>query len=830
MRYMGLLIFLMVFSQITFAQLSGYVFIDENGNGVKDGIEENLPGAILSDGYNVIKSGEDGRFLLPGWDKQRFVTIYSGSGYACEKRFIKIAPDIKQYVFALRPKKKKAEINFVHISDTETYEHRDWVDNLKQYSKVHKPDFIIHTGDICYESGMKWHSENITEKQFRLPVYYCLGNHDLIKGDYGEQFFEQCFGPAWYAFEEGNSLFVITPMLGGDYKPGFTRDEIGGWLKNVMEAYPQNQPKIFFNHNILTLTDEFNFKINDDEYISLNDNNLKAWLYGHHHINMVKKHGDSDVISYGTATAAKGGIDHSPSGFRVVNVDSKGNTNSHFRWTYLNREIEIVSPQKEIAVLDKNGEVQISVNAYHTGIEVDSIKYSIWGEEGFNWKSSLETSKWSKMKQNSDWNWSATFSPSNQDYYELVVDAYLQSGEILHVKKKFSVMENTIPNSLNANWFNLAGNKEHHPVVSINHKLPYQLSWTANIGSNIFMSSPVLYQDNVIAAGFDDGNAENCFIVNWDANSGKEKWRYKTKNGIKNQMVIAKGIVIACDVAGITYVININTGELVWKKKSSENGLLGFGKGLVTDGDLVYTGSGKYLLALDVLSGKTVWQNEEWSGGSGTTPTMTIADNVLIVSKQWGAIYAHDIETRKLLWSRSDEGLRFRDGVLSYKDGSLWVAGRGTQDFGLGDLFQLNLKTGETIRKFPTQMQNTGTSAPIVLDDKIIVAGSHPGVAAFNRSSGEKIWQFEVGRALFYTPSYFCDRQQTIETTPVLVGDKIVFGAMDGGLYVLDVESGKLLWQTKIGAPILTSVAVSNSQIYVCDFAGNIYCFQADQN
>ena len=198
---------------------------------------------------------------------------------------------------------------------------------------------------------------------------------------------------------------------------------------------------------------------------------------------------------------------------------------------------------------------------------------------------------------------------------------------------------------------------------------------------------------------------------------------------------------------------------------------------------------------------------------------MTVAEDVLIVSSHWSAIYAHDIHTGKLLWSRADDGLRFRDGVVSYKDGSLWVAERGK-------LHQLDLRSGKTIRSYPTNMQNSGTSAPIVLDSMIIVAGSHPGVAAFDRKTGGKIWEFEVGKSLLYTPSYFCDGQQSVESTPVLINDKIVFGAMDGGLYVLDMLTGKLLWKTNLGAPILTTVAVSVNRIYICDFAGNIYCFQ----
>ncbi|TKG95331.1 hypothetical protein EYV94_07755 [Puteibacter caeruleilacunae] len=807
------------------AQITGRVFIDINSNGIQDRGERGIIDAVVSDGYHVVKTNRKGEFELPGWEKQRFVTLYPGAEFNCENRFIRINPDIQDYKFAVQSKTRKKQVDFIQVSDTETFEHRNWVDDLKEYAQVHQPDFIIHTGDICYETGMKWHAENLTTSKVGVPVYYCLGNHDLIKGEYGEQYFENCFGPAWYAFEEGNTLYVITPMMGGDYRPGFTHKDIGGWLKNLFKVYGSNQPKVFFNHDLLTEKKDFVFKVSKDESINLTDYGLKAWLYGHWHINRVKEHGENGVVSYGTATAVMGGIDHAPSSFRVVHVDDKGNTTSHLRWTYLNKELEITAPQKDIALEDENGNVRIAVNTYHSGSEIDSVKYAVWGKEGYNWKSSLQAETWKKMIQQSDWNWSASFEPFDQKEYTLVIDAFMKSGDVLHIKKKFSVEKSYTLNEKHTTWANLAGNKEHDPVVKGGHEMPYQLRWSANIGTNIFMSSPVLYNDRVITAGFDDGNASGCIIC-FDKNTGKKVWQYNTKNGIKNQMIIAKGLVVGTDVIGITYAIDIDSGELRWERDLEYSRLAGFVSGIVTDGEVVYTGFGTSLCALKVESGDIIWKNQDWNGGDGTTPIMTIADDVLITSCQWRAVYAHDISSGKVIWSRSDEGFRFRDGVLGYKDGALWCLGRGTKGVSKGNIFQLDLKTGKTIRRIPTDAQQSGTSTPIVMEDQIIAASADPGIAAYDRESGKKIWQYEVGDALFYTPSYFCDRQQSIETTPVLIDDKVVFGAMDGCLYVLDQATGRLLWKTELGAPIMTSIAVSEHAIYVCDFAGNIYCYQ----
>ncbi|MCT4589495.1 MAG: PQQ-binding-like beta-propeller repeat protein [Carboxylicivirga sp.] len=618
---------------------------------------------------------------------------------------------------------------------------------------------------------------------------------------------------------------MVTPMMGGDYRPGFNREDIGGWLKNLLNVYDKEQAKIFFNHDLLTNGDEFAFRINDNEKINFNDYNLKAWLYGHLHVNMAKKHGDSEIMSYGTSTLVKGGIDHSPSGFRVVHVDENGETGSEFRWTYLDREIEIASPNKNKVKINENGEVEISVNTYHSGAEIDSVKFAVWGKEGFNWNSSMEFERWQHMTKSSDWNWRSKFTPEEEGKHELVVDAYLKSGEILHNKTIFFA-GNQDNLKVEGEWWNMGGNKEHNAVVEFNHELPYILKWTANIGSNIFMSSPVVYGNYVMTSGFDDGNADNCFIVCFDASSGKEVWRIKTINGVKNQMVIAKGLLIATDMQGLTYAIDIKSGNLNWKKDLGHNRQPAFVSGIVTDGEAVFTGYGHSLSALDAETGDLIWNSKSWHGGSGATPTMTLTKDVLVVSSHWDAIYGHNPDNGELLWTVRNGSLRFRDGVLAAKDGALWVAERFNSEE--GKFYQLNSLSGEIENSFPTNMQNTGTSAPIILDSMFIVAGSHPGIVAFDRQTKEEIWQFEVGPAMLYTPSYFADRQQSIESTPVLIGDKLVFGAMDGCIYVLDVNTGRLLWKTRLGAPILTSVAVIENGFFICDFAGNIYYFKCD--
>jgi len=351
------------------------------------------------------------------------------------------------------------------------------------------------------------------------------------------------------------------------------------------------------------------------------------------------------------------------------------------------------------------------------------------------------------------------------------------------------------------------------------------LQWVKNTAANIYMSSPLIQNNKVFTSTFDDGNAEQNHIICFDAETGEELWRHQTKNGIKNQMVVANNLIIGTDMQGFTHALDAKTGKLKWEKDLEYDRLSGFVSGIVTDGKTVYTGFGHSLEALDISSGTMQWKNNEWSGGEGTTSTMTIAEDILITSSNWRALFAHDRKTGKLLWKRADDGLRFRNGTVLYKDGSLWVAENSE---GEGTLHQLELKTGKAIKKMSTQMQNRATTTPLLTEKSIYIAGSDPGIASFNRANGKKQWQFNVQPALLYTPQYYSDGQKSIQSTPILVNDALLFGAMDGWIYNLDAKTGSVLWKTYVGAPIMTSPAITTDAFYICDFAGNLYKFKTN--
>lgn len=806
------------------AAYTGRVFVDKNNNGVFDKGEKAMPGVLVSDGLNVVKTTSDGSFTLPGHERERFIFITTPSGYKTDnKHYHRINGNQMSYDFGLQPYsggiKKDGSHKYVHIADTEifnTENHGDWVDNVRDYTANENAAFIIHTGDICYEKGMKAHIKLMNTANMNCPVYYCIGNHDLVKGKYGEELFESIYGPVFYSFDAGSTHYIVTPMLGGDYKPGYTKEDVYRWLKNDLAQVPQGKPIVVFNHDLLTYGDQFIYGINDQEQINLNEHNLKAWVYGHWHINYMKKQGD--VYSISTATLDKGGIDHSTSAFRVLHVDKKGDFVSELRYTYLDKQIKITAPVEGQVPVLSSGAVPLAVNVYSSVTPVKEVTYTclVDGKALFSNK---------KLQQATDWCWN-TEVPLNAKQegkaVTLRLKARFNNGEVAETESAFTYHTTPAEVKLADNWDNLLGNPQHAATAQPSLNQPLQMAWIKNVGANIFMTSPIIHNGKVYVASVDEDLQGKGHVYALDGKTGELVWKYPVRNSIKNTIVIDNGRVLAQDAQGYLYAIDAESGKLSWEKQLPVNGLPAIIEGLVAANGIVYAGTGKGLCAIDTKDGKVIWQNKEWGQGEGTTTTFSVAKNVLVASSQWNALYGNDLKTGKLTWRADTNGLRNRGASAAVHGDLLYLI--SSESF-----FILDASTGRVIVRKALPFSVDVTSTPLLTDKEIIFGSAKDGLIALDNETLEIKWKFSTEDALIYTSPYSRKPAATIETSPVLAGNTVYVGASDGTIYGVNKEDGQLVWKHATGAPLFGSVAVSGNALIAVDFGGNVYTFAAGE-
>lgn len=796
------------------AAYNGRVFVDKNSNGQFDRGEKTLGGIKVSDGLNVTETAKDGTYTLPGHARQRFIFITTPSGYkTLNKHYHKIDSRTNGYDFGLLTYHpgigKDGSHQYVHVSDTEIFNtegNEAWVRNIREYAANENAAFIIHTGDICYENGMKKHIKLMNTENMNVPVFYCIGNHDLVKGKYGEEVFENNYGPVYYSFDVANVHYIVTPMPGGDHKPGYTRLDVCRWLKNDLAHIKPGTPIVVFNHDILTYGDEFIYKGSQTESIDLNKHNLKAWVYGHWHINHVKKQGS--VYTVCTSALDKGGIDHSTSAFRIMHVDGKGDFSSELRYSYLNNSICIASPAGHTA------SPEVTVNVYSSASPVRRVTYTCLDQD-------KPVLRGKRLSQSSDWCWTATL-PLKETHADkeltIQVEAEFKNGETARSEKNFVYLPQQADIRLTENWDNLLGNATHTAKAAAALDSIPGLAWVKNIGANIYMTSPLIHNGNIYTASVDEDLKGRAHIYALDGKSGEIKWKYPVKSSVKNTIAIDNGLVFAQDVLGNLYAVDCESGKLCWESKLPVNGLPALIDGLVACDGIVYAGTGKALSAFEARTGKRIWKNEGWSQREGTTSTLTQGNGILIGSVQWSALYGNDSKTGKMLWSVSNHGLRNRGASAAMHGSLLYLISEKS-------FFILEAATGRIIVRKPLPYNLDATSTPLLTDKEIIFGTANKGLVALDNETLEEKWNCPIGDALIYTAPYSRPTSGTIETSPALAGKTVYVGASDGGIYGIDKRTGKIVWKYTTGAPIFSSVAISGNTLIATDFGGNVYAF-----
>ncbi|MGF6927707.1 outer membrane protein assembly factor BamB [Chitinophaga sp. W2I13] len=819
MKHLLLPLLIVCSLQMLMAQgFSGKVFIDNNTSGQPNNTGKGLAGVRVSDGLHVTITDTNGNYHLPGHAKTRFIFITTPAGYRFTKAFyIPVDSALRAYDFGVQPanKAKAATAKFVRLTDTETYQFNSWITDAKEYAHNENADFMIHTGDICYEKGMAFHAQYINIRTMGLPVYYCIGNHDLVKGPYGEALYESLFGPVCYSFDAGPAHFIVTPMRNGDYQPSYTVDDVVQWLKNDLANTAPEKPVIIFNHDLLTYDTLFTIRSKNDS-INLHEHHLKAWIYGHWHINFARTHGNTGIRSLCAAPPPGGGIDNSASNFDVIGVDKNGLSFVQRRYTYVHDQLVAVSPSAAGIAFDQDKMV-ISANAYHTSSPVNKVLFSLFDKKG-------NLVRQVPLQPRTDWNWFATTAiPGSwlNGVYTATLEATLGTGRVLFRRDTFTLAKNiSVKNNGNiADWPEVLQNIQRTGVTGIPTAGPLHLIWTANVGGNIWKSSPICAAGKIFTGTIDDEGNHHSSITALDAQTGKQLWQFPTGNSIKHSISYHDGLLLATDAEGVTCALDAATGKLRWKHAGDLKNLPAYNSAGAIHEDVYYTGAGNYLQALDIHTGEVKWTNHDWTGGEGTPAAMAIHNGVLVTSSNWNHLFAHNAATGKLQWKRSDEGIRFRSGTPAFFDNRLYV-------HGINKLHILDPATGKTTDSIPVTEDLKTMTAPLVTNQYIITCTAAGGMLAFDKKTKKELWRFVPGEALFYSAPYSSPSSATIESTPLLAGNRLIAGASDGYVYVVDLATGKMISRFNTGAPVFADMAVYNGMLYVADFSGNVNAFR----
>jgi len=232
--------------------------------------------------------------------------------------------------------------------------------------------------------------------------------------------------------------------------------------------------------------------------------------------------------------------------------------------------------------------------------------------------------------------------------------------------------------------------------------------------------------------------------VAWDADNGRELWRYKTQPVESSPLLHGNRLYIGSWDNGV-HAINAKNGKRIWRFQADNqvNTSAAWWRGRIFIG----SDSGT-LYALSAKTGKLLW-----SSGAGTEfwyATPTVAYGRVYIGNTDGTMYAFGAKTGNLLWARP---------LGSYIYGAAAVVHRkvyvGTYD---GKFYALDAATGDV--RWQRDAHGAVHGAPTVMAGLVYyavcsscgeaaqrsVARGPDATYAVRERDGHQVWQFRAGK------------------------------------------------------------------------------------
>ena len=162
--------------------------------------------------------------------------------------------------------------------------------------------------------------------------------------------------------------------------------------------------------------------------------------------------------------------------------------------------------------------------------------------------------------------------------------------------------------------------------------------------------------------------------------------------------------------------------------------------------------------------------------------TPTLVDGVLYVASSDGEVAAISAADGDRLWRVELE--RPLSGGVGYHDRSLYLGGAD------GSVLQLSANDG--VVEWEAAVSGEVLAAPAVSDDWVIVQTYDGKLLGFRPGADEPAWTFTSDVPVLTLRG---------TSTPSLVGDNAIAGFGDGKVVAVDVNSGNVSWESRIGVP-----------------------------
>ena len=284
--------------------------------------------------------------------------------------------------------------------------------------------------------------------------------------------------------------------------------------------------------------------------------------------------------------------------------------------------------------------------------------------------------------------------------------------------------------------------------------------------------------------------------------------------------------------------------------------------GLTADGDVAYLANGGFVYAVDLKDGREIWHYPESAGGTKlifyAAPVVTEDDLVIVGSAGTEhdliAINPKDInpETNspKNAWT-------FSDAKDHWVASPLVIGDRLFAPNADGNLYVLDLNDGQSQKQAVKTIELAGRlwAQPVIDGKYVFVTSLDHSVFAIDMETYEIVWHKDVGGAVPGSPVVGADgmlyvgslasqlerfdlqtgqhesvlnTKNWIWSTPVVDGNALYFGDLEGNFYSFNTSTSQLNWSVQPDGPITANTIVQNDHLLLATESGNVYAIDKD--
>lgn len=657
------------------------------------------------------------------------------------------------------------------------------------------PAFLTILGDIT--QGNELAHFQLVDRQLvglNAPYIPVPGNHDWYDG--GATWFSH-YGPDNYSFDIGTIHFVVWNLALPEQA---VRDYLGAELSHVAEGM-----------TIVALTHAPPSEAVTD---TLRQLGVSYVLTGHTHTNRIIDH--DGVIELNNEPLLMGGLDFTPGGYRVMTIDG-GALTSYHRTVVDSPLLSVIAPAAGTCVPLIGGKL-LAAAEYDAGDAAVTAR--------------IDCGTPIALRYEGGWSWQAELPALTPGPHSLQLSSSGGRGSAI---TGFEVCDPMAPPSLppgaGADWPQLGGTADHRGARAAELAPPLAARWATAIGGHVLQAAPAIAGGMVYVTATDQGDGKTGGVVAMDLMTGAIKWRATTPMQVRGGPAVTGSTVVAAQLDGTVLGLDAATGDVMWRNE------LGTGvrpeaaniyAAPATDAGDVLIGNQRRLAAISGREGQMVWSVDPVPEGqdSEALSAVAIGDGTAfgVFNRALGGVSAWDRASGRLLW-------RFGGGLTTainaspvYADGAVYVVN------GMTDVFALDAASGAL--RWQARLDPAGfdwghatVGTPAIAKGVLVVPILYKDLVALDAATGAELWRYAGTKSPIRTTHYRGGDEAGFETSPVITGDIVWVADTAGQLSALELRSGKPVWKTALGVPMLGGLAVSGDWLVVASYDGSVRGF-----